>query len=171
MPGLIFSKVMRAGKATVFMVGLSVVLAVVLGVTTAALAAVPGDPFKLGQDLSADKLDNMDSSAFLPSEIYETSSVPTTIAKDSSDGVTATCESGDVAVSGSYKRTLNLEVTSERRVDDRFDKETGQINPSGWHVLVTNPNTTASGDTTSGEITVYFNCADRPPLHPEPARG
>ena len=45
----IFPRVMWVGRATVFAVGLSVVLAVVLGVATAALAAVPGDPFRLGQ--------------------------------------------------------------------------------------------------------------------------
>ena len=45
----IFPRVMWVGRATVFVVGLSVVLAVVLGVATAALAAVPGDPFRLGQ--------------------------------------------------------------------------------------------------------------------------
>ena len=45
----VFSRVMWVGRATVIAVGLSVVLAVVLGVATAALAAVPGDPFRLGQ--------------------------------------------------------------------------------------------------------------------------
>ena len=43
------SRVMWMGRATVFCVGLAVTLAVVLGVATVALAAVPGDPFKLGQ--------------------------------------------------------------------------------------------------------------------------
>ena len=46
----IFSKVMWVGRATVFLVGLAVILALVFGVTTAAFAALskPGDPFKLG---------------------------------------------------------------------------------------------------------------------------
>jgi hypothetical protein len=43
------AKVAWVGRATVFLVGLSVILALVLGVATMALAAVPGDPFKLGQ--------------------------------------------------------------------------------------------------------------------------
>jgi len=47
--GQMFGKVMWVGRATIFTVGLAVVLAVVLGVTTTALAAVPGDPFKLGK--------------------------------------------------------------------------------------------------------------------------
>ncbi len=45
----IFSKVMWVGRATVFTMGLAVVLAVMLGVATTALAAVPGSPFKLGK--------------------------------------------------------------------------------------------------------------------------
>ena len=43
------NKVMRIGSATVFTVGLAVTLALLLGMTTAALAAAPGDPFKLGR--------------------------------------------------------------------------------------------------------------------------
>ena len=45
----IFFKVMWVGRATVFTVGLAVTLALMLGVATVALAAVPGDPFKLGR--------------------------------------------------------------------------------------------------------------------------
>jgi hypothetical protein len=66
-----------------------------------------------------------------------------------------------VAVSGSYATSgSRLDVTSERRVDDRFDEETGQTNPSGWHVIAENPDTSAEGT-----ITVYVNCADRAPIH------
>ncbi len=43
------SKVMWVGRTTVFLVGIAVILAVVLGMATMALAAVPGDPFRLGQ--------------------------------------------------------------------------------------------------------------------------
>ncbi len=42
------SKVMRVGRATVFLGGLSVVLALVLGVATTALGA-NGDFFKVGK--------------------------------------------------------------------------------------------------------------------------
>lgn len=45
----IAGKVMWIGRATVFTIGLAVTLALMFGVTTAALAAVPGDPLKLGQ--------------------------------------------------------------------------------------------------------------------------
>jgi hypothetical protein len=43
------NKALRVGKATMLAIGLGVSLAILLGVATAALAAVPGDPFKLGK--------------------------------------------------------------------------------------------------------------------------
>jgi hypothetical protein len=55
----IFNKVLWVGKATVFCVGLAVVLALVLGIATAALAAVPGDPFRLGQVNSIDRVSTL----------------------------------------------------------------------------------------------------------------
>ena len=42
-------KVIWVGRVTVFAVGLAVVLALTVGLATTALAAVPGDPFKLGK--------------------------------------------------------------------------------------------------------------------------
>src|SRR5918997_6937542 len=42
-------KAARIGRTTMLAIGVGVVLALVLGLATAALAAVPGDPFKLGQ--------------------------------------------------------------------------------------------------------------------------
>ena len=52
----IISKVMWVGRATVFTVGLAVTVALMLGIATGALAAVPGDPFKLGQTNSIARL-------------------------------------------------------------------------------------------------------------------
>lgn len=43
------NKVIRFGRATMLAIGLGVSLALVLGAATVALAAVPGDPFKLGK--------------------------------------------------------------------------------------------------------------------------
>ena len=113
-----------------------------------------------GKAADADKLDGQDSSRFLPAEIYE-KSVTQTIPAGSSDGVTTSCDTGDVAVSGSYaiaRAGAYLKVFSEQRVDERFDAETGQVNPGGWHVILDNPDTTASGT-----LAVYVNCADFPP--------
>lgn len=56
---LILSKVMWVGRATVFTVGLAVTLALMLGVATAALAAVPGDPFRLGRINTIDSLSTL----------------------------------------------------------------------------------------------------------------
>jgi len=42
-------KAIRVGRATMLAIGVGVSLALVLGAATVALAAVPGDPFKLGQ--------------------------------------------------------------------------------------------------------------------------
>jgi hypothetical protein len=45
----ILKRIMWLARGTATMVGFAVMVAVVLGVGTTALAAVPGDPFKLGQ--------------------------------------------------------------------------------------------------------------------------
>lgn len=42
-------RIWRLGRGTATVMGLAVLLAVILGVGTTALAAVPGDPFKLGR--------------------------------------------------------------------------------------------------------------------------
>src|SRR5215207_656470 len=52
-------------------------------------------------NLDADELDGQNSSAFLPAEIYE-KSASQEIFPGSSSGTTATCDPGDLAVSGSY---------------------------------------------------------------------
>lgn len=45
----ILHKTFRIARGTALVLGLAVMLALALGVATAALAAVPGDPFQLGQ--------------------------------------------------------------------------------------------------------------------------
>lgn len=210
------SKAMRVGRATVFAIGLAVVLAVVLGASSKALAGTGvGAVFNLGQansvdalsrlvgsttssmlridnngtgsalqllvepnrppltvsagagkatNLNADKLDGNNGTAFLPSEIYDKSITQTIPADNIDNGITVPCDQGDVAVSGSYrisKPGAYLKVFGEERVDERFDSESGQTSPSAWHVYVDNPD-----ETSSGSITVFVNCADRPPLHP-----
>jgi hypothetical protein len=42
-------KAVRIGRAAALAIGVGVMVALVLGVATVALAAVPGDPFRLGQ--------------------------------------------------------------------------------------------------------------------------
>ncbi len=60
---MIFTKAMRAGKAAVFAMGLTVVLVLVFGAATTALAAVPGDPFRLGQLNTIDRASQLVGSA------------------------------------------------------------------------------------------------------------
>ena len=50
------SKVAWVGRTASMVFGLALVLALVLGVSSAALAALPGDPFKLGQVNRVDRL-------------------------------------------------------------------------------------------------------------------
>ena len=209
----VFGKVMRVGRATVFALGAAVVLAVVLGAATAALAAVPGDPLRLGQvnainaltqlvgeksgpmlridnngtgyalqllvesrkpplvvsadagkatNLNADELDGKDASAFLASEIYTVSVTSNSIQPGFGSGATAYCDAGDVAVSGGYRDiNANLKIYLEQRVDERFDAETGQTNPSGWQVVGSLP-LEAGAD---GLLEVQAYCADFPPMH------
>ena len=52
-------KMMWIVRATVFMVGLAVTLALISGIATAALAAVPGDPFKLGRANTINRLSTL----------------------------------------------------------------------------------------------------------------
>ncbi len=49
-------KIAWLGRATATVAGLGLMLAMVLGVATTALAAVPGDPFKLGQVNPIDRI-------------------------------------------------------------------------------------------------------------------
>jgi len=52
----VLSGTLWMARGTATMLGFAVMLAVVLGVGTAALAAAPGDPFKLGKSNSVDKI-------------------------------------------------------------------------------------------------------------------
>jgi hypothetical protein len=52
----ILRRMLWLGRGTATVMGLAVMLAVVLGVATTALGAVPGDPFKLGRINTIDRL-------------------------------------------------------------------------------------------------------------------
>jgi len=55
----ILAKSLWMARGTATMMGFAVMLAVVLGVGTTALAAVPGDPFKLGRTNTIDQLSSL----------------------------------------------------------------------------------------------------------------
>lgn len=52
----ILKRIVWLGRSTATMMGIAVMVAVVLGASTTALAAVPGDPFELGQINTIDRL-------------------------------------------------------------------------------------------------------------------
>lgn len=52
-------KIVWMARATTVMVGLAIMLALVLGVVTSALAALPGDPFRLGQTNGIDAMSTL----------------------------------------------------------------------------------------------------------------
>jgi hypothetical protein len=55
----VIEKVTWVGRVTVFAVGLAVVLALTVGLATTALAAVPGDPFKLGKTNTVNQISQL----------------------------------------------------------------------------------------------------------------
>jgi hypothetical protein len=59
----ILSGILWLGRATATVMGLAVMLALILGIGTTALAAVPGDPFKLGRINRIDELSTLVGSA------------------------------------------------------------------------------------------------------------
>jgi len=59
----ILARSMWMARGTATMMGMTVMLAVVLGLGTTALAAVPGDPFKLGRTNTVDTLSTLVGSA------------------------------------------------------------------------------------------------------------
>lgn len=60
------SKAMWVGRTTAAVIGLAIALAIVFGVATMALAAVPGDPFKLGKVNSINRLSTLVGTATSP---------------------------------------------------------------------------------------------------------
>ena len=59
----VLSRILWLGRGTATTMGVAVMLAVVLGVGTTALAAVPGDPFKLGRTNTIDHMSVLVGSA------------------------------------------------------------------------------------------------------------
>jgi hypothetical protein len=52
----VLSRVMWVGRITIFGLGLTLTLALMLGIAASALAAVPGDPFRLGEVNKIDQI-------------------------------------------------------------------------------------------------------------------
>ena len=137
------SKVMWVGRATVFLVGLAVILALVVGVASSAFAA-NGQNFIIGNGL-ADTVKNI---ATLPTKLtmQGTRSGPalqvtqkSTNAGASGVGVTVPSGKAPLAVNSSAGKATNLNAD---KVDGSEGEMWAQIKPNGfaanWKGLVTN---------------------------------
>jgi len=60
---MLLARTWRLSRSMATMIGVAVLLALLLGLGTAALAAVPGDPFKLGRTNTIDNLSTLVGSA------------------------------------------------------------------------------------------------------------
>ncbi len=110
--------------------------------------------------LSADELDGSDSTAFLPSRIYEVSATEE-VQPGTGRGVVAYCDAGDLAVSGGYRDiNVNLDIYLDHRVDENTDPKKGETHPAGWVVSASSP---LGGS--AGAVNTYAYCADLPPAH------
>ena len=119
-------KIMWVGKATTFCVGLAVVLALVLGVGTRALAALPGDPFKLGQSNRVDHLSAL---------VSNLSGAVLKVDNDGS-GVALELRVGDPAAAPATKTVAPMKVDSQGKVtnlnsDELDGKSASDFLPAG----------------------------------------
>ena len=119
-------KIMWVGKATTFCVGLAVVLALVLGVASAALAALPGDPFKLGQPNRIDHL----------STLVGTLAGPVLRVDNDGSGSALDLKVGDPAAAPATKTVAPMKVDSQGKVanlnsDELDGKSASDFLPAG----------------------------------------
>jgi hypothetical protein len=119
-------KIMWVGKATTFCVGLAVVLALVLGVSSAALAALPGDPFKLGQSNRVGRL----------TTLVSTLAGPVLRVDNDGSGSALDLRVGDPAAAPATKTVAPMEVDSQGKVvnlnsDELDGKSAAEFLPAG----------------------------------------
>ena len=119
-------KIMWVGKATTFCVGLAVVLALVLGVSSAAVAALPGDPFKLGQTNRVDRL----------STLVSTLGGPVLRVDNDGSGSALDLKVGNPTAAPATKSVAPMKVDSQRKVanlnsDELDDKSASDFLPAG----------------------------------------
>src|SRR5918994_2002583 len=117
---------MWVGKATTFCIGLAVVLALVLGVSSAALAALPGDPFKLGQTNRVDRL----------STLVSTLAGPVFRVDNDGSGSALDLRVGDPTAAPATKTVAPMKVDSQGKVvnlnsDELDGKSASEFLPAG----------------------------------------
>src|ERR671910_2674508 len=119
-------KVMWVGKATTFYVGLAVVLALLLGVGSTALAALPRDPFELGRINNVDRLSTLSSAL----------SGPVLRVDNNGSGTALELRVGDPTSASASKTVAPMKVDSQARVtnlnsDELDGKSAAQFLPAG----------------------------------------
>lgn len=205
----ILHRALRTSRGLVLAIGAVVISAVVLGAATAALAAVPGDPFRLGQvnvinkftklvgagnaprlvidnngsgvalrllvepgkppmqvnsgakvarfnadrldDLDqsaflrkngkaadADRLDGKDSTAYLPSAVYQKTSSPNFVPANSTRTYKVLCDSGDSVLSGGYTGFIDADSS----IESSFPHLSSDGSEQGWTVKISTGATT-----------------------------
>jgi hypothetical protein len=135
----VFSRAWRVGRATALALGVAVVLALVMGVTSAALAGTGvGAVFNLdlrvepnrapltvnptagkATNFDADKLDSKDSTSFLSSSVYTKQSSSEGVANGIKEA-DLDCDAGDVMLSGGYFFGSGAEVLSDTVFNNRY---------------------------------------------------
>jgi hypothetical protein len=120
------SKVAWVGRTASMVFGLALVLALVLGVSSAALAALPGDPFKLGQINRVDRLTTLASTLVGP------------VLRVDNDGSGSALDLrvGDPAAAPTTKIVAPMKVDSQGRVtnlnsDELDGKSASEFLPAG----------------------------------------
>jgi len=123
------SNVAWVGRTASMVFGLALVLALILGVGTMALAAVPGDPFKLGQSNRVDGL----------TTLVSTLAGPVLRVDNDGSGPALDLRVGDSRTDPLKKTAAPMKVDSAARVDllnaDRLDgKSASRIGVNGLRV-------------------------------------
>jgi hypothetical protein len=120
------SKVMWVGRATVFMVGLAVILAVVLGVATMAFAA-NGDPWRLGRNNVATAITSLGGSSGVDGPMVRLT--------NNNGGTNDTALSLNVQ-SGEAPLTVNSSQQVANLNADRLDnRDASQIGVNGYELV------------------------------------
>jgi hypothetical protein len=119
-------KIEWVSKATTFCVGLAAVLALVLGVGSAALAVLPGDPFKLGRSNRVDRLTTLVSAL----------AGPVLRVDNDGSGPALDLRVGDPAAAPATKTVAPMKVDSQGRVinlnsDELDSKSASEFLPAG----------------------------------------
>jgi hypothetical protein len=168
-------KVMWVGRATVFCVGLSVIGAVMLGGASAALAAVPGDPFRLGQLNAIDRISQLvgsTTSSMLRIDNNGTGSALQLLVEPERPPLTVNAAAGKATNLDADKLDGNDSAAflqSSTPTYAVFDSSTGTEGFLAGASMASAPGTASSSPTLPGQGEVAMACLGLTPPTPMPA--